>query len=478
MIQLYDLLVNRSLSSSFSGMITFREGQLLTGKITDLFLDGTAAVQLKNGVFTAKLETALEKGKTYVFEVVSARSGEQPVLKSSDSLAHDRDWPKLLQKMELKNTSEHLRALSFLDEEGLPLTKGLVTASALLMKHSDNSEPKLDRAVLQKLSDLQLQPSKAVVMGLKNAMQGTHIQDDMQVLFDTLKNSDLRFPAASKTAALLKDYLFLQQSEENQENPQMKTRVPSSIQPVENFTAAAGVKESSSSMERPAEKHLLLSAGEKNGPALTQAVKEFFKQTFEQFIKTSGIHHEHQLLKPLPDKGDPADSLKMVLLALIEDKEAPPAVKMQAEHLISKVTGLQLLNMPAPADHSQQIYMQIPLPEGTFAKHLSIIWEGKKNKNNILDKDFCRIWLWLELEELKQLGVDINVQNKVMAITFFSSYQGIEILAQHAAEELKPYMSEMGYQLSSVSFKQHSGAQQAGTLSEKNQHLRTLDVKI
>ncbi|MFC7372154.1 hypothetical protein ACFQPF_10705 [Fictibacillus iocasae] len=475
MAQMMDFLVNKLSSPlSVSSQITFKQGQLLTGKILEIFAGGTAAVSLRNGVVTAKLDAPLEKGKPYLFEVLAVPKGGQPVLRAAGSIQHEKDWTLFLSKMGLSPTPELGEAVSALDEHGLPITKKLTAAAAILLKLPEQNE-QVNKLVLQKISELPLPISEETVIALRDALNGKHLQEEMSKLLKLVKNEAGPSFAATKTIALLESFLIPSRHTSEQTGTVTKA-VISSTQP---DAGVALVKQAPPlKAGEGVNNHTVRSSNSFN----VQPVKDLFSAAVERMLKVSGLNHEFQSLQSLqtlhPPNTEHSDTVKKTLLNLLKDSDASLSLKTQADHVISKITGLQLLNTASAADPAQQVYLQIPLPDGYAAKQLSVIWEGKKEAGNMLDKHYCRIWLWLELQQLKEVGIDLNIQKNTAVITIYSSYKGIEHLGAAAEKELKHAMQLIGYQVSSVVFKQPPKEEKGFSWQSKMNASRSLDVKI
>lgn len=97
------------------------KGQIVKGTIEQLHLDQIATIKMGHNRVTAKLEVPVEKGKSYVFEVIS--SGDIPELKMVEQQAvkHDAPLGALLKKMALPVTKEAEQLLRQLLAENIPV---------------------------------------------------------------------------------------------------------------------------------------------------------------------------------------------------------------------------------------------------------------------------------------------------------------------------------------------------------------------
>lgn len=78
---------------------------------------------------------------------------------------------------------------------------------------------------------------------------------------------------------------------------------------------------------------------------------------------------------------------------------------------------------------------------------------GKKNKDGKLDPDYCRILFYLDLKNLKEVVVDMQVQNRIVTLLIMSDNPELKTIASPLLSNLKEGLQQIRYQLSSVQFK-------------------------
>ncbi|WP_100404497.1 hypothetical protein [Bacillus solitudinis] len=169
-----------------------------------------------------------------------------------------------------------------------------------------------------------------------------------------------------------------------------------------------------------------------------------------------GYNHENEATRLL--QGDliretvQSERLKATLL-MMQQQDSPTSIKEKVDQLIHRITGQQLLaqEQSGPLQH---IALQMPLSLGLFKTDMSMQWEGKKTKDGQLDANHCRILFYLTLETLDEVIVDVQIQNRLMAVTIFNEQDRPDGLVQHLLPSLKEALSSHNYQLSSFTWKE------------------------
>lgn len=204
----------------------------------------------------------------------------------------------------------------------------------------------------------------------------------------------------------------------------------------------------------------------------------------KSFLTSLGLSYEHHLAEALKgswvESEGTADLLKPQLIKLINDNP-PQAVKDAAEQLLNKITGYQLLSQEMGP--IQQLIVQIPFIVSGQMSDITMQWSGKKTEDGKIDADYCRVLLYLNLENLSETIIDIQVQNRVISIQVFNQNPDLKQMSEQLFPVLKERLASIDYQLSSVSF-QMPGILKAGSdnkrlaqLYGKKEYSR-VDIKI
>ncbi|PLR77619.1 hypothetical protein CU633_09430 [Bacillus sp. V3-13] len=175
----------------------------------------------------------------------------------------------------------------------------------------------------------------------------------------------------------------------------------------------------------------------------------------KDLIRTIGFGHEYELTEwlknPHPHGREKIESLKPLLLQFLN--EHPPApVKEAAEHVLNRITGLQVLAQEAGP--LQQFVVQVPVSFWDRTADLTMQWSGRNNEDGSIDPNFCRVLFYLQLENLDETIVDMQVQNRVLNLTIINGTSDIKELTQPFIKPLKTKLQELDYQLSSIQFEQ------------------------
>jgi hypothetical protein len=203
----------------------------------------------------------------------------------------------------------------------------------------------------------------------------------------------------------------------------------------------------------------------------------------KEFISALGLSYEQQLAEAFKgvfeEKVQTADLLKPQLIRLLNENP-PQAVKEAAEQLLNKITGFQLLSQESGP--IQQMIVQIPFVVGGQMNDITMQWSGKKTEDGKIDADFCRVLLYLNLENLNETIIDIQVQNRIISIQVFNQNDNLKKMSEQLFPVLKEKLAAINYQLSAVSFQvpgmgKASENKKLANLYGKKEYSR-VDIKI
>lgn len=140
------------------------------------------------------------------------------------------------------------------------------------------------------------------------------------------------------------------------------------------------------------------------------------------------------------------EQLKPLLMNYLQQVETSEE-KSAITQLLTKLTGFQLLSREEGNLH--HLFMPIPIKMNEEAKEWYVHISSKK-KEDMLDPDYCRIVIFLDLPVFSSVMVDVFVQQKVVNLSLQHSYPGMELLLQNGTALLKKSLSAKGFTLSSV----------------------------
>lgn len=182
----------------------------------------------------------------------------------------------------------------------------------------------------------------------------------------------------------------------------------------------------------------------------------------QSILQMLGYQHEHDVVRFLQGELTKetlfSERLKALLLNL-QQQELPQSLKEQVNQTLHRLTGQQLLAQEQTGPFHQLI-MQIPLSIGVFQTDMTLQWEGKKKASGELDPDYCRILFYLTLARLEETIVDVQIQNRVVAVSIYNEQEKPQALIDLLIPSLKRSLADQQYQLLSVKWKKMDDVQQ------------------
>ncbi|WP_416150967.1 hypothetical protein ACM26V_08375 [Salipaludibacillus sp. HK11] len=198
--------------------------------------------------------------------------------------------------------------------------------------------------------------------------------------------------------------------------------------------------------ETRADSFLLTSGGREDSP-------------LRMFLQQLGLHYENDLRigGPNQEASQKAQTLKAALLQFLQQSQATahPAVRDQAEFLLQRLTGYQLMSSEqnGPIQHT---LFEVPLKMTNKYQDMTIQWEGRQTESGSIDESHCRILFYLTLEAIAETVVDVQIQNRVMTLTIFNEYDKPDSVQDIWFPLLKEKLQKLDYQLSTIKWKQPS----------------------
>lgn len=439
--------MNNILSQLFIGMnndtlslqskMTFQPGQILNGKIIKLFPNGIASLQVGSQKIVAQLEASLDVKHRYWFQV---QPGDGKIkLKVVGTVPESRlsqdgtSITGLMNQLSISTKDVKEETLRFFIKEQLPINQEMIHKSAELLK--DVSSLKKGHEAIKLILDRQLPLTKETFRAILTALDdGASITKLMDQLSHNLQKGHLTVNE-SKLLHVLQTFM---------------------------------------SSEMNIDRAMADPSKQVNGQLLN------LTDLFKQAISTIGYSYENSAIEYMEQRNREFDK-EMVLKPLLIQflKENPQeTVRMTAEKLLDKITGLQLLGQESGPILQQVV--QIPLHIQNKMVDLTLQWNGRRKENsNEIDPAFCRVLFYLELETLQDTFVDMQVQNRIITITVLNENQNLKMLAKPLISNLKEQLDTMNYTLSNVHFTNLSTVQEkkSPTLIN-NSHYSGVDLRI
>lgn len=182
---------------------------------------------------------------------------------------------------------------------------------------------------------------------------------------------------------------------------------------------------------------------------LSLTPKEKFLEQVRQSIAMLGLNYENRLVTE-KDPGYLNNTLKGLLLQLVSADDNSGA--QHQTKLLHLLQGLQLQSVNETPTNIQ-VMLQLPAERLGLVKDLKIEMEAKKNDEDKINPDYCRILFYLELGNLKETVIDVNIQQRSVSLTVYNNIQGIQGIANLFKDKLGENLANLNYRLTSITFK-------------------------
>jgi hypothetical protein len=477
----------------------FRHGQVIIGKIEsiqEMQKGKTALVRVGEQLVAARLQTSLQAGDSYLFEV-KHENGEiywkpiakQPKRHLPSSVQNDEAAQYLLQKWKLpkdlypllrfalaekipitkkelfliaslveklEHKKEGLSVLGYMLAQRLPMTKDIFF-SLLAVKTNPPLFQQLQyvESRLASLPPHQPEPVEALRRYIQQMFHTpAHAYESLVKLLQSLQQEPtaalqlLNRLGVSAPEIAADELAKLQAAIEKRDFAQVRQQLQLLFAPfneqafLERFQTAlvsyqAGLL--------PDEEQRLFSA------VLADAdIALSMFHLLKQSLSKLGFGDEAKIgraLKTNTFHETAFSSLKSLLLQALEDVN-DPALKEQLQTLLHHINGQQLLaDIEGPIQH---LFVQIPFQLGQKHTDVTIYWQGKRKKDGKIDPDYCHIVFCLFLDHLKETVVDVRVQQRIVHVSVFHPAPRLPELANALQPSLKERLAAHGYTLSAL----------------------------
>lgn len=162
--------------------------------------------------------------------------------------------------------------------------------------------------------------------------------------------------------------------------------------------------------------------------------------------EAAGIRAEHAL----QGAGTQQDTLKGILLQLMNHDDAPPQLKEAAQQLVSHLTGQQLLLNTDRTAPFAQVTLMLPLNGPDGQETASVHIQSRRGAKGELDASNCRLWFDLQMKHLGQTLVDVQVVDRIVSLKVHNEREWAGELLENHKEEIAGAVESIGYQLLSL----------------------------
>ncbi|EGQ27326.1 hypothetical protein HMPREF9372_0660 [Sporosarcina newyorkensis 2681] len=184
-------------ASADSQPLTLREGQMIHGRVQQLFPGQMAQVQVGSQQLYAKLEVPMQAGDTYYFKV----NGTEPEVQLQviagpmrGSEGQTGQLAQLTESLNLPKTAEMKELLAAVIKQKFPMTRENLLDAANLLKNVPDGMKGQALATLGKMANMRLPFTPAVFQSLMQAQTGT-ITQSLTSLQSALQNEQNLAPA-------------------------------------------------------------------------------------------------------------------------------------------------------------------------------------------------------------------------------------------------------------------------------------------
>ena len=331
---------------------------------------------------------------------------------------------------------------------------------------------------------VQATPNEKVIImeQVKNwvSAQATLNTTQKEQILSVLKNSDPNTQITPINNALIKAF-----SEQSQHAAFLKDE--NGITPKEHLLSLLGKGSGSETFSQNLQQILKISKSSTNSIISQQMIQseetvlqqldgKAFEHAMKEVLKTLGFSYEARLGANGEEIRQIASTLKPQLVELIQHQTVSANVKEQAELVLGRMNGLQLLSNENGPQH--QLLMQVPLEFLGKKMDATLEWKGRMLENGKIDPEFARIMFYLQLEALEETVIDMQVQNRIVTINLYNHDTHLQPQAEMLKESLKKGLQAVGYQLSGVFVKTFEEQKLSSKINIKSSVKETQGVDI
>jgi hypothetical protein len=169
-------------------------------------------------------------------------------------------------------------------------------------------------------------------------------------------------------------------------------------------------------------------------------------EAIRQWLQTVGV--AQSTLPDQPASRGSTESLKNMIVQLLQQPDVPLLVKDSAGQLLQHITGQQILSLPDQTHSHVQMFVQLPFHTGQ-GDSATIYIQSRKRKGEGIDPDQCRLFFHLQMKHLGETWVDANIHLKSIDIHIMSDHHEMETRVKEHILTLNSGLKEQGYEIRS-----------------------------
>lgn len=368
--------------------LSLKEGDIFYGRITKLFPNQLAELNIGKNKLVARLELPLRSGEGYWMQVMQ-NDGEVKLRLLTDTKTPEQESTNILKQLSLNNDAINRQLVKYMMDQQIVLPKEQFREIGQIVQNSKDTQQTF--RTLTYMIEQKLPMNESV----------------FQVL-----NGEL----SSKTTI---HHLILHLEMALKANENMTPTEQMILQTLENLN-----KETFRWTDN-------------------QSVQMNIKSQLQTIIPALGYFYERQIVDDQIN-----NNLKMMLINYIQKSENQSSTQGIAKQLVGKMNYYQLHSLEQGP--IQQIHYEIPIFLPMKKLNLTMNWEGRKTKEGKIDADYCRIIFYLDLNNLKETIVEMQIQNRVVSLNVFADKKIKQDMYSPFIEQLKENLSTINYTLSHV----------------------------
>ncbi len=127
-----------------------------------------------------------------------------------------------------------------------------------------------------------------------------------------------------------------------------------------------------------------------------------------------------------------------------------------------------VINNPHYEGAVEQFVTQVPVQLGSDTAEVTIQWNGRKQENEKIDPNDCRILFYLELKNIGEILAVLQFQNRNLSITLMNGTPGLNDIIESQIVILKESLQKLNYQLGPIKIEQPVSNKPLKALIKKN----------
>ncbi|KZZ82865.1 GTPase-associated protein 1-related protein [Bacillus sp. SJS] len=452
-----------TLTAKGTGSFQLKDGQLVIGKISELYPNQRALIQIGANKALAVVEAPLIKGAEYLFEAAVLSKTGVPKLRLREQLDTSGNMDRLTavinRSLGLPSAGkEHSQLAERLLRANIPFSADELPEAAEWLKSVPESLKADGFKTVTAAFERGLPITGNTLSALFEALTGGTLKNDLQLLASELAGQDLHKEKPKALRQVIE--AILAAPVQRKASLMMDQLIQWNDEPLSaDHVNASGILKKLNTAPNPEEmlrtiftggvdQETLLSSEEsswlvnkgKEIEVLAQP-KELVRlfSMLEKSLTMIQDHSKDALLK---------DAAFRSLLADAADLEG--AAGESAEKLSRKLNGIQLSQTEQPGVTT--IWHHFPIQDERILSDVSIQFQLRKDSEGKIDPAFCKLVFYLELANLGSIMADVQIQNRIVTAVVHSKHD-LGPLAAGAAAELKAQFQNLPYQFSGISFK-------------------------